>query len=82
MNSYAVQVQDPTKYYDELLAVDHISFEVYSGEIYGLLGPNGAGKTTTVRMLNTLLEPTEGTVSINGYDIYASPSKPSAGVLA
>ena len=73
MNDYSVQVQDLTKYYDELLAVDHISFEVHSGEIYGLLGPNGAGKTTTVRMLNTLLEPTEGTVSINGYDISRQP---------
>jgi len=51
------------------LAVDHVSFRVLQGEIFGFLGPNGAGKTTTIRMLTTLLEPTEGTARIKGYDI-------------
>ncbi|MCD4653646.1 ATP-binding cassette domain-containing protein, partial [bacterium] len=57
----------------ELLAVDSLSFECQSGEIMGLLGPNGAGKTTTLRMLATLLGPTEGTASINGFDIVSEP---------
>lgn len=72
-NSYAIKASNLTKYYGDLLAVDHISFEVRAGEIFGFLGPNGAGKTTTVRMLNTLLEPTEGTVLINGYDVSRQP---------
>ena len=71
--NYAIQASNLTKYYGDLLAVDHISFEVHTGEVFGFLGPNGAGKTTTVRMLNTLLEPTEGTVLINGYDVSRQP---------
>lgn len=51
------------------VAVDGVSFGVQRGEIFGLLGPNGAGKTTTIRMLSTLLEPTGGTATVNGYDI-------------
>jgi ABC-2 type transport system ATP-binding protein len=65
----AIQVSNLTKTYGDLLAVDHIDFSVRSGEIFGFLGPNGAGKTTTVRMLNTLSEPTGGTILINGYDV-------------
>ena len=65
----AIEVKGLTRYYGELLAVDHVSFEVARGEIFGFLGPNGAGKTTTIRMLTTLLEPTEGTARINGYDV-------------
>jgi len=55
------------------LAVNHLSIHVQPGEIYGLLGPNGAGKTTTLRILATLLEPDEGTVTISGVDRVASP---------
>ncbi len=55
-------------------AVDAISFSIRRGEIFGLLGPNGAGKTTTIRMLCTLLEPTSGTATINGYDVSRQPS--------
>ena len=51
------------------VAVDGVGFAVRPGEIFGLLGPNGAGKTTTIRMLSTLLEPTSGSATINGYDI-------------
>jgi ABC-2 type transport system ATP-binding protein len=69
----AIQASDLTKTFGDLLAVDHISFEVRAGEVFGFLGPNGAGKTTTVRMLNTLLEPTEGTILINGYDVSRQP---------
>jgi ABC-2 type transport system ATP-binding protein len=58
-----------TRYHGDLLAVDHVSFEVQRGEIFGYLGPNGAGKTTTIKMLTGLLRPTEGTALINGYDI-------------
>ncbi|MEM1546787.1 MAG: ATP-binding cassette domain-containing protein [Candidatus Methanomethylicia archaeon] len=52
-----------------LVAVDHVSFNVKDGEIFGFLGPNGAGKTTTINMLTTVLKPTEGTASVLGYDI-------------
>jgi ABC-2 type transport system ATP-binding protein len=52
-----------------LVAVDHVSFSVKDGEIFGFLGPNGAGKTTTINMLITVLKPTEGSASILGYDI-------------
>ena len=58
-----------TKYYGDILAVDHLSFAVREGEIFGFLGPNGAGKTTTIRMLVGLTAPTEGTAIIDGYDI-------------
>ena len=56
-------------------AVDGISFEVFPGEIFGLLGPNGAGKTTALRVLATLLEPTSGTATLNGFDIVKQPSE-------
>jgi ABC-2 type transport system ATP-binding protein len=54
---------------EQSVAVDRVSFGIREGEIFGLLGPNGAGKTTTIRMLCTLLQPTSGTATINGYDI-------------
>ena len=69
----AIRVEGLTRYYGDLLAVDHISFEVQRGEIFGFLGPNGAGKTTTVRMLTTLLEPTEGKAYIHAYDVVRQP---------
>ena len=65
----AIESINLTKYYDDLLAVDHISFEVEKGEIFGFLGPNGAGKTTTIRMLTSLTKPSEGTAKIFGRDI-------------
>ena len=54
-------------------ALDHISFEVRAGEIFGLLGPNGAGKTTCLRLLSTILKPTSGTAAVGGADIVRSP---------
>jgi sodium transport system ATP-binding protein len=57
------------------LAVDDVSFEVRAGEVFGLLGPNGAGKTTTLRMLATLLKPTGGTATLNGFEITKQPEK-------
>jgi len=83
----AIKVDNLTKYYGRpaagVLAVDHISFEVHSGEVFGFLGPNGAGKTTTQRMLTTLLEPTEGRIVINGYDLArdAYPVKRQIGLV-
>jgi ABC-2 type transport system ATP-binding protein len=65
----AIKTVDLTKYYGELIAVDHINFEVKQGEIFGFLGPNGAGKTTTTRMLIGISIPTEGTAEVMGYDI-------------
>ena len=57
----------------EVTAVDRLGFEVAAGEVYGLLGPNGAGKTTTLRMIATLLEPDEGTITIGGVDRVRDP---------
>ena len=65
----AIEVENLTKYYGNLLAVDHVSFVVQQGEVFGFLGPNGAGKTTTQRMLTTLLEPTEGRILLIGHDL-------------
>ena len=64
-----IQVLDLTKFYGEILALDHINFEVEKGEIFGFLGPNGAGKTTTIRILTGLSKPTEGKASVLGFDI-------------
>jgi len=65
----AIEAKNLTKKYDELKAVNDISFSVDEGEIFGLLGPNGAGKTTTIKMLTTLTKPTEGWAKVCGYDI-------------
>jgi len=65
----AIRTIGLTKRFSELTAVDHVSFEVRRGEIFGFLGPNGAGKTTTIRMLTTLLKPSEGTAEVWGHDI-------------
>lgn len=69
-----IHVQHLTKTYEDLqrgrfVAVDGISFSVRKGEIFGLLGPNGAGKTTVLRILSTVLEPTEGIATVAGYDV-------------
>ncbi|MCQ5374008.1 MAG: ATP-binding cassette domain-containing protein [Candidatus Methanomethylicia archaeon] len=70
MNDEVIIAEELTKVFNKsLVAVDHISFRVESGEIFGFLGPNGAGKTTTISMLITVLRPTEGTASVLGYDI-------------
>jgi sodium transport system ATP-binding protein len=57
----------------QVLAVDHVSFDVRAGEIFGLLGPNGAGKTTTMRVLCTVLKPTGGTATVAGHDVASEP---------
>jgi ABC-2 type transport system ATP-binding protein len=63
-----IRARDLTKTFGRLTAVDGISFEVETGEIFAFLGPNGAGKTTTIKMLTTLLTPTRGRVEIDGLD--------------
>ncbi len=79
----AIQVQNLSRNYDGLRAVDGISFEVDPGEIFGFLGPNGAGKTTTIRMLTGQLRPTAGTAKVAGYDIVTERQKlkPRIGVV-
>jgi sodium transport system ATP-binding protein len=64
----------------EIRAVDNVSFTCQPGKIYGLLGANGAGKTTTLRMLATILEPTDGTAIVNGFDVVEHPEKVRANV--
>jgi sodium transport system ATP-binding protein len=59
----------------QVLAVDHISFNVGPGEVFGLIGPNGAGKTTTMRILCTVLKPTEGVVQLAGHDVVKEPGQ-------
>jgi ABC-2 type transport system ATP-binding protein len=64
-----------TKVYGKRTALDHVSFEVPEGEIFGFVGPNGAGKTTTLRILAALLEPTSGRASVGGADVVKHPDK-------
>ncbi len=64
-----IKVKGLTRKFGHLLAVDHLEFEIYQGEVFGFLGPNGAGKTTTVRMLTGVIDPTAGTATIQGHDI-------------
>jgi len=65
----ALKVTNLSKSYGEILAVDHINFQVKEGELFGFLGPNAAGKTTTIRILTGVIKPDGGTASILGYDI-------------
>ncbi|MEE8353867.1 MAG: ATP-binding cassette domain-containing protein, partial [Dehalococcoidales bacterium] len=65
----AIEVEDLTKTFGKLRAVDGVSFSVEKGEIFGFLGPNGAGKTTTINALCTLLVPTSGRASVGGFDV-------------
>jgi ABC-2 type transport system ATP-binding protein len=60
---------------EKVRAVDHVSFQVREGEVFGFLGPNGAGKTTTVGMLTTFLRPSEGRASVDGIDVVARPQE-------
>lgn len=68
-----IEAKGLTRKFGHLVAVDHVEFGVYQGEIFGFLGPNGAGKTTTVRMLTGVIDPTEGTATIQGHDIREEP---------
>lgn len=70
MSERSIKILELEKKYGNQAAVKQINFEVRKGELFGFLGPNGAGKTTTIKMMTGLLEPTSGTVEINGYDIW------------
>jgi ABC-2 type transport system ATP-binding protein len=79
----AIEVEGLTRDYNGLRAVDHISFEVEPGEIFGFLGPNGAGKTTTIKMLTGQLRPTSGHARVVGCDVVEERQqlKPQIGVV-
>lgn len=70
-----IEVKNLTKRYGDHTAVDHLSFQVEEGQIYGFLGPNGAGKSTTMNMITGYIASTEGTVVINGHDILEEPEE-------
>ncbi|MBN2168259.1 MAG: ATP-binding cassette domain-containing protein [Actinobacteria bacterium] len=74
-NNNIVEVKELVKYFENIKAVDGVSFEVIKGEVFGFLGPNGAGKTTTINMLCTLLKPTSGSAVVNGFDISAEKNE-------
>jgi len=73
--TFAVEGDDLVKAFGKFVAVDHVSFQVRRGEIFGFLGPNGAGKSTTIRMLCGLLMPTSGKGRVAGFDIMKEPEK-------
>ena len=70
-----IQVQNLTKRYGNLVAIDNVSFRVGQGEILGFLGPNGAGKTTTMRIISGYMPPTDGTVRVGDFDVLEDPIK-------
>jgi len=72
-NGNSVEVEDLVKRFGDFTAVDHISFQTCTGEVFGFLGPNGSGKSTTIRILCGLLHPTSGRATVAGYDVVKSP---------
>ena len=75
MNEKVIIVENLTKKFGDFTAVDHISFDVHKGEIFGFLGANGAGKTTAMRMLSGLSLPTSGHARVAGFDVYKENEK-------
>ncbi|MHA2386500.1 MAG: ABC transporter ATP-binding protein, partial [Candidatus Thorarchaeota archaeon] len=69
MSEHAIKIENLTKRFEEVTAVDSLSLEIGWGELFGLLGPNGAGKTTVINVLSTLLEPTNGVAAVAGHDV-------------
>ena len=76
----AIEVRGLDKRFGSIHAVRDISFSVHSGEVLGFLGPNGAGKSTTMKMITGFLEPTEGTVRVNGHDVMTDPINVKASI--
>jgi ABC-2 type transport system ATP-binding protein len=72
MDEVAIKVKALSKHFGQVIAVNNISFEVGKGEVFGFLGPNGAGKTTTINILCTLLMPTSGEATVNGFNVVKS----------
>src|SRR5690349_21762571 len=83
MAEHAIQVVDIVKRFGNFTAVNGVSFAVEEGEVFGLLGPNGAGKSTLIRMLTTLIPPSDGTAIVNGCDVIRDPNgvRRSIGVI-
>ena len=73
MSESAITITNLTKRFDEITAVDNLSLEIGWGELFGILGPNGAGKSTAVNILSTLLEPTDGSATVDGHDVVFDP---------
>jgi ABC-2 type transport system ATP-binding protein len=72
---YIIETRDITKTFDDFTAVNGVNLKVPKNSVYGVLGPNGAGKTTLISMLCTILHPTKGTATVNGYDIVKNPKE-------
>jgi len=75
MKEVAIDIQNLTKKFEDVTAVDDLDLEIEKGELFGLLGPNGAGKTTTIKILCGLLEPTNGSARVAGYDVQKEKAK-------
>jgi ABC-2 type transport system ATP-binding protein len=75
-----IRIRNLVKRFNNLTAVNDLSLDINENEVFGLLGSNGAGKTTTIHMLATLLKPTSGTATVNGYDIVSQPAKVRASI--
>lgn len=75
MKKAAIVIENLTKRFEDVTAVDGLSLEVETGELFGLLGPNGAGKTTTINVLCGLLDPTSGSAKVGGYDVWKESEK-------
>ena len=75
-----ITIRNLFKRYENIIAVNDLSLDIRKNEVFGLLGPNGAGKTTTIHILATLLKPTSGTATVNGYDIVNEPAKVRASI--
>jgi ABC-2 type transport system ATP-binding protein len=75
MNKFAIIMESVVKRFEDVVALDGVSFKVAKGELFGLLGPNGAGKTTTVNVLCGLLKPTSGSAFVGGYDVQKESAK-------
>jgi len=71
----SIETTNITRRFDSFLAVDHLSFRVAAGEVFGILGPNGAGKTTTIRILACLISPSTGSATVAGHDIVSNAQK-------
>src|SRR4030066_54330 len=71
---FAIETKELTKRYGDLVAVDNLNLTIDYGEVFGLLGPNGAGKTTIISMLCTIINPSSGSATVNGFDILKRPA--------
>jgi ABC-2 type transport system ATP-binding protein len=80
MGELVIEAKNLTKHYGDFVAIDKLNFEVNKGEIVGLLGPNGAGKSTTMKILTAYTAPTEGSATVNGFDVFDAPIKAREGI--